>query len=286
MILVYTRTATRPKLRRTDRLVWVWLTRVPRALDQALRSASGGPSTDQRRDRRPRQSNGRDESLVGCSPNPWRTHEARHRGSRADRRLADPQATLTALPALARVPHQPCPGPRRCRFLHGAPAGLRRLFVLVVFVHHRRRVVHFDVTEHPTAHWTAQQIVDAFPDDAAPSHLLRDRDKIYGHAFRQRVKGMQIREVLTATRCPWQNPFTEWLIGSIRRECLDHALVFGEFHLRRILTRYCAYYHRARTHLALQKDAPNGRPIERPDNALVDVGRRGTFCLGFGASRA
>jgi putative transposase len=148
-------------------------------------------------------------------------------------------------------------------------AHLRVLFVLVVLAHHRRRVVHFNVTEHPTAAWTAQQLVEAFPEDSAPSYLLRDRDRVYGHAFRHRVKGMGIREVLTAPQSPWQNPFAERLIGSIRRECLDHVLVLGERHLRRILTHYCAYYHRARTHLALDKDAPDGRPIERPELGRV-----------------
>jgi transposase InsO family protein len=116
-------------------------------------------------------------------------------------------------------------------------AGLRVLFVFLVLAHHRRRVVHFNVTEHPTAHWTAQQIVDAFPNDTAPSYLLRDRDAVYGDAFRQRVKGMGIGEVLTAPSSPWQNPFVERLIGSVRRECLDHIAVLGERHLRRILTR-------------------------------------------------
>jgi len=143
-------------------------------------------------------------------------------------------------------------------------ARLRVLFVLVVLVHHRRRVVHFNVTEHPTARWTAQQIVDAFPDDSAPSYLLRDRDSVYGHVFRQRVKGMSVGEILTAPQSPWQNPFAERLIGSIRRECLNHVLVLGERHLRRTLARYFAYYHRARTHLSLDKDAPHGRRIERP----------------------
>jgi putative transposase len=141
-------------------------------------------------------------------------------------------------------------------------ARLRVLFVLVVLVHHRRRVVHFNVTEHPTAHWTAQQIEEAFPDDCAPPYLLRDRDSVYGHVFQQRVKGMSICEVLTAPQSPWQNPFAERLIGSIRRECLNHVLVLSERHLRRILIRYFAYYHRARTHLALNKDAPHVRPVE------------------------
>ena len=104
-------------------------------------------------------------------------------------------------------------------------ARLRVLFVLVVLAHYRRRVLHFNVTEHPTAAWTTQQLVDAFPEDGAPPYLLRDRDSIYGHPFRQRVNHMRICEVLTAPLSPWQNPFAERLIGSIRRECLDHVLV-------------------------------------------------------------
>ena len=128
----------------------------------------------------------------------------------------------------------------------------------VVLAHHRRRVLHFNVTEHPTADWTAQQIVDTFPDDTAPAYLLRDRDRIYGDSFRRRVKGMQIHEVLTAPRRPWQNPFVERLSGSIRRACLDHVLVLSESHLRRILIGYFVYYHHTRTHLSLDKDAPGG----------------------------
>ncbi len=116
-------------------------------------------------------------------------------------------------------------------------ARFRILFVFVVLAHDRRRVLNFNVTEHPSAAWTAQQIVDAFPDDSAPSYLLRDRAGIYGEAFRQRVTGMGIREVLTAPHSPWQNPFAERLIGSIRRECLDHVLVLRERHLRCTLAR-------------------------------------------------
>jgi putative transposase len=148
-------------------------------------------------------------------------------------------------------------------------ARFRVLFVLVVLAHHRRLVVHFNVTEHPTAAWTAQQIVDAFPDESAPAYLLRDRDRVYGQPFRHRLKGMGIEEVLTAPQSPWQNPFAERLIGSIRRECLNHVLVLGERHLRRILTRYLVYYHRTRTHLALDKDAPDLRPIELPTTGQI-----------------
>jgi transposase InsO family protein len=148
-------------------------------------------------------------------------------------------------------------------------ARLRVLFVLVVLAHHRRRVLHFNVTEHPTSAWTAQQLVDTFPNDSAPTYLLRDRDGIYGQAFRQRVKGMGICEVLTAPHSPWQNPSAERLIGSIRRECLDHVIVLDERHLRRILARYFAYYHQARTHLTLDKDAPDVRPIELPEAGRI-----------------
>jgi putative transposase len=148
-------------------------------------------------------------------------------------------------------------------------ARLRVLFVLVVLAHHRRHVIHFNITEHPTAAWTAQQIVDAFPNDSAPSYLLRDRDQVYGEPFRHRVKGMQIDEVLTAKHSPWQNPFAERLIGSIRRECLNHVLALCKRHPRRILTSYFAYYHQARTHLALDKDAPELRPIELPATGKI-----------------
>jgi len=108
-------------------------------------------------------------------------------------------------------------------FFTAPTARLRVLFVFVVLAHHRRRVLHFNIAGHPTAAWTAQQIVDAFPDDTAPAYLLRDRDAIYADSFRQRVTGMQIDEIRTTARSPCQNPFSERLIGSIRRECLDHA---------------------------------------------------------------
>jgi transposase InsO family protein len=112
------------------------------------------------------------------------------------------------------------------------------LFVLVILVHERRQIVHCHVTEHPTASWTTQQVVDAFPWDKAPRYLLRDRDPIYGNVFRQRVRNMGIEEVLIAPRSPWPNPYVERLIGSIRRECLDHMVVLHERHLRRLLTEY------------------------------------------------
>jgi transposase InsO family protein len=134
--------------------------------------------------------------------------------------------------------------------------GFRILFVFIVVAHERRRVVHFNVTSNPTALWTAQQMREAFPDDSAPRYLLRDRDGIYGEDFREQVAAMGIREVLTTARSPWQNPFAERLIGSIRRECLDHVIALNRRHLRRILISYSAYDHGARPQLGLGKDAP------------------------------
>ena len=137
----------------------------------------------------------------------------------------------------------------------------RVLFVLVVLSHHRRRIVHFNITEHPTATWAAQHVVEAFPHDTAPRWLHRDRDNVYGDVLRRRLTGMGIAEVVSAPASPWQNPYVERLIGSLRRECLDHVIVLNEAHLRRVLTSYSKYYHRSRTHLGLAKDAPDHRPV-------------------------
>ena len=143
------------------------------------------------------------------------------------------------------------------------------LFVLVILAHDRRRVVHFHVTEHPTERWTAQQIVEAFPWDEAPRYLLRDRDGIYGARFRRRVTSLGIDEVLTAPRSPWQNPYVERIIGSIRRECLDNVIVLNERHLKRVISNYLDYYHRWRTHLSLEMDAPYPRPIQGPERGRI-----------------
>ena len=144
-------------------------------------------------------------------------------------------------------------------------AGFRVLYVFIVLSHDRRQVVHFNVTEHPTAQWTAQQLVEAFPFDSAPRYLLRDRDAIYSEKVQRRIKSLGIQEVVTAPRSPWQNHFCERVIGSIRRDCLDHVIVLNERHLRRILREYFSYYHTCRTHLSLNKDPPETRPIELPE---------------------
>src|SRR5467141_1554265 len=146
-------------------------------------------------------------------------------------------------------------------------ATFRVLYVLVVLLHHRRQIVHFNVTDSPTAARTAQQLVEAFPDDSAPRYLLRDRDGIYGGEFRRRVNGMGIAEVLTAPRSPWQNPLVERVIGTIRRELLDHVIVLNEGHLRRRLHSYIRYYHGSRTHLRSRRMLPSRAPSSHPRRA-------------------
>ena len=143
------------------------------------------------------------------------------------------------------------------------------LFVFVVLSHDRRRVLHFNVTANPSARWTAQQVVEAFPWDEAPRYLLRDRDGICGAEFRGRVHNMGIEEVLIAPRSPWQSPYVERLIGSTRRECLDHVIVLNQDHLRRILSEYFAYYHEARAHLSLERNSPIPRLVCPPEQGKV-----------------
>lgn len=163
-----------------------------------------------------------------------------------------------------------------CDFFTVPTATFRVLFVFVVLSHARRRILHVNVTAHPTAAWTVQQLREAFPWDSAPRYLLRDRDSIYGSAVRRTVQGMGVEEVLTAPRAPWQNPFVERLIGSLRRECLDHVIVWNERSLRRHLSLYLTYYHAFRTHLGLAKDAPIARPVQPPcAGAIVEVAHVG-----------
>jgi len=148
-------------------------------------------------------------------------------------------------------------------------ASFRVLFVFVVLAHHRRRVIHFDVTANPASEWAAQQVAEAFPWDNAPRYLLHDRDSIYGDLFRQRVQGMGIREVRTTPRSPWQNAYVERLIGSIRRESLDHVIVLNESTLRRPPKSYLGYYQHSQTYLSLGKDAPEPRAIQPPELGTV-----------------
>src|SRR5271155_2564312 len=141
-------------------------------------------------------------------------------------------------------------------------AFFKLLYGLVILSHERRQLVGFGVTAHPTAEWIAAQVTEAFPWDTAPRYLIRDRDGVYGHAFSKRVRAIGIRDRPITSRSPWQNGHVERLIGSIRRECMDHTVVLGESHLRHLLANYATYYNGVRTHLALDKDSPLHRPAQ------------------------
>jgi len=141
--------------------------------------------------------------------------------------------------------------------------GFNLLYAFVIVRLDRRDLVWINVTTNPTAEWIAHQITEAFPWDDAPEYLIRDRDRIYGTIMKRRLGTMGIRDKPTAPASPWQNGFAERLIGSIRRECVDHFVVFGEVHLRRILRAYARYYNEIRTHRSLDKDAPVSRPVHR-----------------------
>lgn len=145
-----------------------------------------------------------------------------------------------------------------------------RLFAFLVLGHGRRELLWIEVTRHPTAAWLARQITEAFPWMSAPTYLVRDNDGCYGRVFTSRLRAMGIRDRPISPRSPWQNGIAERLIGTLRRECLDHTLILGEAHLRRILSSYATYYNRARTHLALQKDAPWYRAAQH-SGAIVGV---------------
>jgi putative transposase len=150
-----------------------------------------------------------------------------------------------------------------------ATVTFKLLYAVIVLSHHRRRVIHFEVTQNPTQAWLARQITEAFPWDTAPRYLLRDRDTSYGICFQNRARAMGIEEVLTAPRSPWQNPYVERIVGSIRRDCLDHVIIFNETHLRRVLSCYFRYYHRSRTHLSLNKDCPDPRSMQPPSAGKI-----------------
>ena len=143
------------------------------------------------------------------------------------------------------------------------------LYVFLVLAHDRRRVLHFNVTAHPTAEWTAQQLREAFPFDQTPKYLLRDRDGVFGGEVSKQVANLGMEEVLSAPRSPWQRAYVERIIGTLRRECLDHVIVFNEASLSRHVKSFLAYYHASRTHLSLAKDSPEPRSVEPPASGAI-----------------
>lgn len=146
----------------------------------------------------------------------------------------------------------------------------RVLYVFVVMLHDHRRVLHFNITENPTALWTAQQMVNAFPFTTPPKYLLRDNDRIYGFEFTKRIEGLGMEEKTITPGSPWQSPYVERLIGTIRRECLDHFIIFNRSQLHRVLSQYLDYYHKIRPHKSLADDSPEGRAVQDdPEQKIV-----------------
>lgn len=292
-VAVYKQTVARPRLRPTDRLFWAWLSRLWPAWQSAL--AFVQPRTVIAWQHKRFREHWRRLSQRGTPGRPALAKEIRDlirqmwqaNPTWGSPRMVGELRKLGIEVAKSTVEkYRPRPkkplSPTWKTFLKNHVQDLvamdflvvptvtfRVLFVLVILAHDRRRIVHFNVTEHPTAQWTAQQVVEAFPWDEAPRYLLRDRDRIYSGAFRRRVKHMGVKEVLTAPQSPWQNPYVERLIGSIRRECLEQVIVLHERHLQRILTGYFAYYHSWRTHLSLGMDCPKPRPIQPPGHGQV-----------------
>src|SRR6187397_2796982 len=144
----------------------------------------------------------------------------------------------------------------------------RLLYGLLILQHDRRQILWLGVTAHPTAEWISRQLIEAYGWNVAPRCIIRDRDAVYGDVFIRRLRAMSIRDRPTAPRSPWQNGYCERAIGSIRRECLDHVVVFGERHLRHLLLSYMSYHNEIRTHLSLEKDAPISRAVELAGDIL------------------
>jgi transposase InsO family protein len=163
-------------------------------------------------------------------------------------------------------------------FLTVPTLNFQLLYVFLVLSHQRRKVLHFNVVAAPSARWAAQQLREAFPFTSPPQYLLRDRDGMYGLEFQLCAEALGLEQVRIAPGCPWQSPYVERLIGSVRRECLDHVLVLNRAHLHRVLESYFAYYHTSRCHLSLGKDAPQTRRTQLPQEghivAFPEVGGR------------
>jgi len=266
-LAVYQQTVKRPKFRPWDRLFWVWLSRLWPNWQQALEFVQPhtGIAWQKKRSRdywrqlsrsskpgRPTTS----KDVIDLVQDMWRSNP-KWRSPRIVgelRMLGINVAKSTVEKYRPRVRKPPSPTWKAflnnhvadivaCDFFTVPTATFYVLFVFILLAHERRRIMHFNITEHPTAQWTAQQIVEAFPWDTVPRYLLRDRDSIYSMAFSERIKNMGIEHVKIAPRSPWQNPYCERVIGSIRRDVLNHVIVLNERHLKRVLSAYIAYYH-------------------------------------------
>lgn len=290
-LAVFKRKTPRPRLRRRDRNFWVWLAWLWRDWRSALVIVQ--PETVVRWHRAGFRLYWRFKSRK--SGRPKTAAEVRQLIRRMAREnplwgapriqselklLGHELAESTVAKYLPRLTRPPSPTWRTflCNHLSETAAidffvvptaTFRLLYVFVVLSLDRRRVVHFNVTAHPSSQWTAQQISEAFPFDEAPRFLQRDRDSIYGDVFQRRAQSLCIEEVISASRSPWQNPYVERRIGSVRRECLNHDIVLNEPHLLRMLADYFRYYNAARTHLSLDGNPPHPREVEPPDRGKV-----------------
>lgn len=299
-LAVYHHTVTRPKLRPADGLFWAWLSRLWPAWQHALefvqpRTVIAWQQHRFRDDWRRLSQSGKPgrpsiaHEVCDLIQDMWRSNplwgSPRMVGERRKLGLTVAQSTVEKDRPRGRKP----PSPTWKAFLHNhvkdlvacdcftvPTASCKVLLVFILLAYERRRIIHCNITAHPTAQWTAQSIVEAFPWETAPRSLLRDRDAIYRGAFQQRIKHMGIEEVNTAPCRPWQYPSCERGIGSIRRDVLAHVLVLNDRHLKRLLTASIAYYHRFRTHLSLAMDGPHPRAVEPPETggviALPEVG--------------
>src|SRR5258708_19061853 len=280
-----------------DRLIWVWLYRLwPRFLNVlvVVKPATVIQWHGQgfRRSWRWRSKSGRPSINRELRDLIWQMSEAnplwgapRIHGELLKLGIEVSQATV----AKYMVRRQGAPSPSWRSFLRNhaegicaiemfvvASASFRLLYMMIILAHDRGKIMRTAVTEHPTEAWLSRQVPEAFPWDTAPPYLLRDRDASYGAYFRKRIEVMGIKDVVRAPRSPWQNPYVERVIGSIRRECLDHIVIFNERHLRRVLSSYADYYQRTRTHLSLDKDCPQSRPIQnRSVGRVVAIPRVG-----------
>jgi putative transposase len=292
-IAVYQHTVKRPKLWIRDRVFWVWLSRLWSNWRSAL--AIVQPETVIKWHRQGFRLYWRWKSRARKTGRPSIQRELRdliRRMSRENPLWGAPRilsellllgcavAEGTVAKYMVRLRKPPSPTWRTfldnhvpdiagCDFFTVPTVTFRVLYVFIVLRHDRRQVVHFNVTTNPYAEWAAQQIINAFPYEEAPRFLIRDHDGIYGEYFKKRVEDVGIEEVPIAPRSPWQNPYCERVIGSIRRECLDHMIILNEDHLRRILKSYFQYYHNSRPHLSLDRNSPTPRGVEPPSQGEV-----------------
>jgi transposase InsO family protein len=292
-LAVLQRSVRRPRLSRWDRILWVWLSRVWANWRSNLIIVQ--PATVLAWHRRGFQRYWRWKSRAKPVGRPRIASELRQLIRRMAREnptwgrrriqaelalLGSEVAELTVAKYMHRTSPRPSPTWRAFLAAHARDIvaidffvvptlTFRLLFVFVVLRHHRRELLHVNVTDHPSAVWTARQVIEAFPEETGPKYLRRDRDSIYGEAFTRCLNTMGIRQVITAPRAPWQNPFVERVIGSIRRECLDHCLILNEAHLRRLLRGYIGYYNTTRPHQSLDNNSPQPREVHPPELGRV-----------------